>query len=115
MNKTLKKKWIDALRSKAYKQGVGNLKTSNNKFCCLGVLCDLISPDRWKSVNTRFYSYSVGDSQSSCQLPKKLACAIHLSIDTQCTLIGMNDAGESFNKIANWIKKNVKEDGSNAK
>ncbi|EJD67128.1 hypothetical protein BB65665_12991, partial [Bacillus sp. 916] len=35
--------WIEALRSKKYEQGKGFLKTIDNKFCCLGVACDVVS------------------------------------------------------------------------
>lgn len=41
MKKAIKKKWIKALRSKEYQQGKYTLRSSDNEFCCLGVLCDL--------------------------------------------------------------------------
>lgn len=41
MNEKVKQKWIEALVSGAYTQGQGKLRTADNKFCCLGVLCDL--------------------------------------------------------------------------
>lgn len=31
-------KWLKALRSGDYKQGMGYLKSQDNEFCCLGVL-----------------------------------------------------------------------------
>jgi hypothetical protein len=40
MNKRIKKLWIEALTSGKYKQGKGQLR-DGDKFCCLGVLCDL--------------------------------------------------------------------------
>lgn len=41
MNTDVKVKWKAALTSGEYEKGVGNLRTSTNKFCCLGVLCDI--------------------------------------------------------------------------
>ena len=41
MRKDLKKKWIEALRSGRFKQGKNALKT-NDKHCCLGVLCEVV-------------------------------------------------------------------------
>jgi hypothetical protein len=36
------KKWVAALRSRKYKQTTGRLKdVSTNRFCCLGVACEL--------------------------------------------------------------------------
>ncbi len=52
VNKSLQKKWIHALESGEYKQGTGRLckKVDDSKqFCCLGVLCDLIDPTKWKA------------------------------------------------------------------
>lgn len=40
MNKDIKTQWVAALRSGEYTKGVGYLN-ANDKFCCLGVLCDL--------------------------------------------------------------------------
>ena len=59
MNPEVKAKWLDALRSGRYRQGVGGLLTEG-KFCCLGVLCDLavkegvgewIGASDWTGVN----------------------------------------------------------------
>jgi len=45
MRKTVKKKWLEALRSGEYKQGKRTLRRREPNgewsFCCLGVLCDL--------------------------------------------------------------------------
>lgn len=41
MKLDIKRKWIEALRSGEYVQGGGALRDSDNRFCCLGVLCDL--------------------------------------------------------------------------
>lgn len=45
MNPIIKAKWVAALRSGEYKQGMGSLRSSSNEFCCLGVLCDLHSKE----------------------------------------------------------------------
>lgn len=41
MNKDVKKLWVDALRSGEYSQCKNALHTSDNQYCCLGVLCAL--------------------------------------------------------------------------
>lgn len=51
MNKRIKKLWIKALRSGKYKQAHAAMRTRDNTFCCLGVLCDLFTKEkrrRWK-------------------------------------------------------------------
>lgn len=47
MNRELKTKWLEALRSGKYKQGRSALRTIQDEFCCLGVLCDIVAPDAW--------------------------------------------------------------------
>lgn len=41
MNKRIKKLWVDALRSGEYRQARGQLRSKQNGFCCLGVLCNI--------------------------------------------------------------------------
>lgn len=41
----VKAKWIAALTSGEYKQGRNWLRTSEDGFCCLGVLCDLYAKE----------------------------------------------------------------------
>jgi len=40
-NLELIKEWVKALRSGEYTQGKRALRDTENKFCCLGVLCDI--------------------------------------------------------------------------
>lgn len=44
MKENIKDVWLAALRSGEYKQGIGSLK-EDNRYCCLGVLCDLAAKD----------------------------------------------------------------------
>ena len=48
MKKSVKNKWIEALKSGKYKRGQEALKTSKGTFCCLGVLCDILGQGEWK-------------------------------------------------------------------
>ncbi len=104
MDKELKAKWISALKSGNYKQGTGCLKKTvlgENKYCCLGVLCDLINPEIWKDteVNDRFSWNNRTDSiEGNVTLPSYI----------QSDLISLNDAkGSSFEEIADYIDKNL--------
>lgn len=45
MKQELKNKWVEALRSGDYQQGRSVLRSHDDKFCCLGVLCDIASKD----------------------------------------------------------------------
>lgn len=105
--KQVKAKWLKALRSGEYKKGVGKLKAGfvddadqiSYKFCCLGVARDIGLCERKKPSDKR--DQCVDEYVSTKFLP--------LSI--QEDLSEKNDGGASipwsFNKIANWIEKNL--------
>ena len=57
MKTEIKTRWIAALRSGEYKQGYGHLRTMDNCYCALGVLCDLYSKDenrQWTTMRMMF-------------------------------------------------------------
>lgn len=39
--------WVAALRGGQYQQGTGRLRDGDDKFCCLGVACDVVSGLDW--------------------------------------------------------------------
>jgi hypothetical protein len=91
LNPTVKRKWIKALRSGDYKQGIWYLEKTG-KFCCLGVLADI----------------------QGCPFPELNMIAVNhvpegyaagLSRVAQEKLATMNDGGSSFSKIADYIKE----------
>jgi hypothetical protein len=101
MNAEVKKAWLEALRSSNYVQGHGALRT-DNQFCCLGVLCDLIDKTKWELPVTnkaRAYSnnliYPPNDILEKAELIKE-----------ECVLLGSyNDEGMSFKQIADRIEE----------
>lgn len=109
MNPDLKQKWIDALRSGKYEQGQGSLRSSNNRFCCLGVLCDIYDDSKWKDIDGEgdcvFY-FADGDKRGSF-LPEVIGRSTGVGADHQTTLANMNDHGESFTEIADYIEENL--------
>ena len=87
-------KWIKALRSKKYKQGMGRLRCGD-KFCCLGVLGDLLDPSAWDG-NTLTHE----DERYDCYLPESI-----LKLRNQKAFSSMNDSRASFNTIASEVER----------
>lgn len=107
MDKALKKKWVAALRSGKYRQGRGKLRTGTShgghaKYCCLGVLCEVVGVHR---IGDSFYEYEYDGS--SYLLPLPLRDKLMVYSDIQEVLVNMNDRGESFRTIADWIEENL--------
>lgn len=48
MRHDVAERWVKALRSGEYEQGRGVLRDHNNRYCCLGVLCDLYAKEKGK-------------------------------------------------------------------
>lgn len=107
------KKWVRALRSGEYKQTTGCLRSSQDGYCCLGVLCDIYSKELgipWERGKVRFYQF--------------LGCAT--SLPTEVTewagranvgfsfrngyLAELNDNGRTFEEIADVIEAKLNEE-----
>lgn len=75
MKPDIKEKWIAALESGEYIKGERLLKSSQGKYCCLGVLCDLHRKEtgkgEWK--NNGEYEYQVAETRSDTLLPRRVA------------------------------------------
>lgn len=47
MKEEVKAELIRRLESGQVRQASCSLRTSDNAFCCLGVICDIVAPDDW--------------------------------------------------------------------
>lgn len=104
MNQTVKKKWVEALRSNRYNQTRGTLRSPQNCFCVLGVLCDVVDPNGWGSNKgmSKAWRGSMG------VIPSKLCSAIHLKGKDAARLMQMNDGErKSFKELADYIENNL--------
>lgn len=110
MNRALKEKWLKALRSGKYKQGTRLLRYGDDgdKFCCLGVLCD-IQGRRWRQNKKPFAGYSIvteGEFDATGTKDTRLLQDVGGHFYA-VELMDMNDGGKSFDQIADWIEENL--------
>lgn len=108
MNPEWRDRWVTALRSGDYSQGVGSLMGAEDTFCCLGVLCNIFNPDNWDSnMKSAQYCYEyTGDeddpshddksdhweeTHSDTELPGSLSAHLNIEPDDEQTLIAFND------------------------
>lgn len=115
MDADFKKKWLDALRSGEYKQGYGRLRSSDDRFCCLGVLCHVakvksekISYEEamrlgWGPDAANTYTYDGEPGFLSAPLLEKFG----ITYDEGWDLAIKNDEGRSFKDTADYIEKNL--------
>lgn len=112
MNKDVKEKWVAALRSGEYQQGVGCLRrhtvAQGDEFCCLGVLCDLYH----RETSRGSWSEPVNPSgqvafNTTPALPTHdvLEWAEVRSNRPFLDYAGMNDRGCTFAEIADAIER----------
>lgn len=119
MNKEWKDKWVAALRSGEYKQGIealrytshapGNLFEDVKAYCCLGVLCDLVAkeyPDQFYWEDDIFHFKKDGRVyEESYVLPGAVIDIVGEPSIFPQTLMSYNDnARYSFNKIADLLE-----------
>lgn len=120
MNKKIKKEWVKRLRSGEYEQGTGRL-CMNDRFCCLGVLCDMAEEEgliEGLMVGERssidYISFHDGEKDSN-YLPyivrewSELEATNPIVSDngSYTFLAGLNDSGRSFNDIATIIEEQL--------
>lgn len=99
----LRKKWVEALRSNKYRQGMGYLRTQDS-YCCLGVLCDVYGVV-WE-FDREQCSWEAHGKKSVCPFLVQQAvgmCTPEGLFDGG-TLARMNDRGDSFEEIADVIE-----------
>lgn len=111
MKEAVAKQWSKALRSGKYTQGKGKLRTKNDTYCCLGVLCDL-----GKTTWTVTFGNNLADGKAN-YLPLSVKCWSGMDSTIgrfgpaiRDTLASENDRPDSsFEKIAKLIDKHWKE------
>lgn len=105
ISKELKDKWVAALRSGDYKQGIGCLKYKDKegtlRYCCLGVLAEVAGNKNLGTTLVSMYGDTVNEGN------KKVYSWVNKLIPTEFTynLISMNDAGAPFDEIADEIRE----------
>lgn len=108
INASIKKKWLKALRSGDFAQSTGGLKNDDG-YCCLGVLAEVADPEQktWDTgcvffgAKTEPYGNSITDGAAQVEL-----LGGRIPPKTMGRLVAMNDdAGLTFNEIADYIEK----------
>ena len=111
MNKRIKNRWIKALRSGEYVQGTDALVTATDagydKFCCLGVLCDVLGLE-FVARKDPDYPLLLAGTRQAGNLPRKMRDELGINRSQHMELIDMNDRLRyNFEEIADWISKNL--------
>lgn len=108
MKTEIAKEWTTALRSGDYQQGRLALH-DRNRFCCLGVLCDIYRKatgrGQWlPSIDELGDCYVVNGCENSTVPPAEVREWVGVT-DCQINyLINLNDDGTSFAQIADFIE-----------
>lgn len=113
MNQRIKSLWVEKLRSGEYEQGRHQLK-SGNKFCCLGVLCNIYLKENGKEWDIEENGWSgflllPPDVRIWAGLPDinpEVSCSFVNGPENR-KLSSLNDTGASFLQIANWIEASL--------
>ena len=119
MNKTIEKRWIDALPN--YTQGRQSLRVDDPlseggfRHCCLGVLCELYAEETGEEIWTgsdghvEGYKCSTGDGNaSSGYLPAKIRRWAGITTQDETRLIQYNDSFMyDFGQIAEAIENGI--------
>jgi len=124
MNAQVKTQWVDALNSGEYKQTTNQL-FDGNKFCCLGVLCDLYSKEHDEEWEYRHSDFENHDrwyfSDQGEVLPDVVMDWAGLNKENPvlkliepesketvfADIAGLNDSGYNFKELSNYIEEQL--------
>lgn len=110
MNPEIKQRWIEALPH--YKQTTGALRRED-RFCCLGVLCDLHSKETGTPWGEDWIGSNYGVNKNHSTLPSEVVEWSGLSEPNPVipgvdrSLAELNDSGQTFAEIASLIKEHL--------
>jgi hypothetical protein len=119
----IKTLWLEALRSGQYEQGVAALRSAENKFCCLGVLCDIAAKHNMGEwVEDTPWRFEISGTADTVLIPPPIVdWAFEVQPHTRVdywdlgegmvadgkSLANLNDHGTTFEEIANIIEKEL--------
>lgn len=124
MKRSERDEWVRALRGELgdYLQGRSVLRSKDDRFCCLGVKCDLdVRAEHRHNIWSRptvdgdthgvTYYWQDGklreEGERSGMPTDGILDAWGLTYTQSRALATMNDQGVSFAEIADWIEENV--------
>lgn len=103
------KAWIEALRSGKYRQGHSRLRWQD-RFCCLGVRCDLQDNTKWDSDyrwdgNGGVLPDKIHKLDEFAHTDKNIALPFRSkNQQSRERLSNLNDAGFTFDQLADLIE-----------
>jgi hypothetical protein len=104
MNPEVKARWVAALRSGKYAQGVSYLRSQHGpRFCCLGVLCDLYDPSKWDGVRYDRYALVRPPISVMSWSGLTMRAGVHLSEMND----GTGTPRQDFSEIADYIEREL--------
>lgn len=113
MDPNIKQKWIEALRSGKYQQARRALR-DGDRYCCLGVLCDVAELGEWvepqdeRGVYEMRFDVPSGSTAREDMLPQSTLKEIGMQDHQQDFCWKMNDEErKSFSEIADYIEANL--------
>ena len=103
-----KQQWLDALRSGKYKKGSGQLHVpERDEYCCLGVYCDAVLGIDLANERTMDLPTYLATGIGARFIGSLTPLGEDVSFDDRNDLADMNDRGDSFATIADWIEANL--------
>jgi hypothetical protein len=111
MHEKYVKPWTDALRSGGYQQGRYYLKSNTGKYCCLGVLCEVVKQiDQldvlWERDNKGNNTFMEMDGFLPQEIMEMTGIKTKDGVYSPANSLScLNDRGATFDSIANTIEQ----------
>ena len=107
MDKELKLKWLEALKSGTYTKTTYRVirKAQDNTFDVIGVLLDVVDPNGWilHKDNTYFHKLSWGTGS----IKIKVLASLGLDTFIESKLIYLNDHNKDWTQVIKFIEETL--------
>lgn len=104
MNAELKEKWLEALESGRYAHGKFALRTTNDTYCCLGVLVDVMELG-WEAGPPD--TYYISGTRSNGLLPGEVKDTAGIRGGHCTELMAINDNADSYAPAIAYIREKL--------
>lgn len=104
----VREEWVRRLRSGEYRRGNGRLRrerSGTDFFCCLGVLCDVVEPERWAPDTPWGGDMEYRHDGHDIYPRGGILDLVGIDARQARLLAQMNDSGKDFDDIADVIER----------
>lgn len=107
MKKLIKDKWLEGLKSGKYTHYKSSLRSNDDCFCALGVLCDIVDPNGWSKNDGRTGEVHWSHQMRYAFPTQDLLDDAGISPSQTTMIIQLNEKNNGFEEVIKYVEKHL--------